>query len=211
MVRSTRAGSTYLEECQKRDFFSGLLKDFERAGCSRCGCFTPLLLGAGDVVAGEEFEGQLAVGFGAAGPGVVERDGLAVAGGFGEADVARDGGLEELVAEERLEIFGDLLGEVGAVVEHGEDDAFEGEAGVEGLGDAVEGAHQLGDAFEGEVLGLHGDEEAVGGDEGVEGEEIERRGAIEDDEGVVGADGLDGVAEACTRGGRGRRARWWRR
>ena len=69
-------------------------------------------------------------------------------------------------------------------------------AGVEGLGDAVEGGHELGDAFEGEVLGLHGDEEAVGGDEGVEGEEIERRRAVEQDEGVVGADGLEGLAEA---------------
>ena len=67
--------------------------------------------------------------------------------------------------------------------------------GVEGLGDAVEGGHELGDAFEGEVLGLHGNEEAVGGYEGVEGEEIEGRGAVEDDEGVVGADGRDGVAE----------------
>ena len=77
-------------------------------------------------------------------------------------------------------------GEVGAVVVHGEEDAFEGERGVEGLGDAVERGHQLGDAFEGEVLGLHGDEEAVGGDEGVEGEEVEGRGAVEEDEGVIG-------------------------
>ena len=50
-----------------------------------------------------------------------------MAGGFGEADVARDGGLEELVAEEAAEVVGDLLGEVGAVVVHGEQDAFEGE------------------------------------------------------------------------------------
>ncbi len=69
------------------------------------------------------------------------------------------------------------------------------EGGVEGLGDAVEGGHELGDAFEGEVFGLHGDEEAVGGDEGVEGEEIEGRGAVEEDEGVVGADGSEGLAE----------------
>ena len=68
--------------------------------------------------------------------------------------------------------------------------------GVEGLGDAIEGGHQLGDAFEGEVLGLHGDEEAVGGDEGVEGEEVERGRAVEQDEGVLGADGLEGFAEA---------------
>ena len=41
----------------------------------------------------------------------------------------------------------------------------------------------------------HGDEEAVGGDEGVEGEEVECRGAVEEDEGIVGANGGEGVAE----------------
>ncbi len=48
-----------------------------------------------------------------------------MAGGFGQADVAGDGGFEELVVEEGLEVFVDLLGEVGAVVVHGEEDAFE--------------------------------------------------------------------------------------
>ena len=75
----------------------------------------------------EELEGQVAVGFGSAGAGVVEGYGFAVAGGFGEADVAGDDGLEELFAEEISEVVGDLLGEVGAVVVHGEQDAFEGE------------------------------------------------------------------------------------
>src|SRR5216683_3171902 len=166
-----------------------------RGGCSGCG-LPPPLFGALHLVAGEEFEGELAVGFGSAGLGVVEGYGLAVAGGFGEADVAGDAGGEELVVEEGFEVLGDLLGEVGAVVVHGEEDSLEGEGGVERLGDAVEGGHELGDAFEGEVLGLHGDEEAVGGDEGVEGEEVEGWGAVEEDEGVVGADGGEGVAEA---------------
>jgi hypothetical protein len=148
-----------------------------------------------DAVAIHEFEGQVAVGFGAAGAGVVECDGFAVAGGFGEAHVAGDGGLEELVVEEVLEVVADLLGEVGAVVEHGEEDAFDGELGVEAGGDAVEGGHELGDAFEGEVLGLHGDEEGVGGDEGVEGEEVERGGAVEEDEGIFGTDGFEAFAE----------------
>ena len=58
------------------------------------------------------------IGLGAPGFGVVERDGLAVAGSFGEPDIARDHGFEQLVAKEVAEIFGDLLGEVGAVVEH---------------------------------------------------------------------------------------------
>jgi len=89
----------------------------------------------------------------------------------------------------------DLLGEVGAVVEHGEEHALESERGIEGLGDAVEGGHEFGDAFEGEVFCLHGDEEAVGGDESIESEEVEGWGAVEEDEGIVAADGSKGFAE----------------
>ncbi len=118
-----------------------------------------------------------------------------MAGGFGKTNIARNCRFEELVVEEGLKILRYLLREVGAVVVHGEENAFENEARIEGLADTVKGAHELGDALEGEVLGLHGDQEAVGGDERVQGEEIERGGAVEEDEGVVGADGLDGVAE----------------
>jgi hypothetical protein len=173
----------------------GNLEGFQGAGGGCGGGLAALHFGAFEVVAGKELEGQFAVGFGSAGLGVVEGHRFAVTRGFGEADVAGDGGLEEFVVEEGLEVVGDLLGEVGAVVEHGEEDAFEGERGVEGLGDAVEGGHELGDAFEGKVLGLHGDEKTVGGDEGVEGEEIEGWGAVEEDEGVIGPEGGEGLAE----------------
>ncbi len=136
------------------------------------------------------------IGLGSPGAGVIERNGFAVAGGLGEADIAGDGGLEDAVVEEADEVFADLLGEVGSVVEHGEEDAFEGEAGVEAGGDAVEGGHEFGDSFEGEIFGLHGNEEGVGGDEGVEGEEIEGWRAIEEDEGIFGSNGFECFAEA---------------
>jgi hypothetical protein len=154
------------------------------------------LFGRFHTVAVEKFEGESAVGFGSSRARVVEGYGLAVAGGFGEADIARNGGFEDLVTEEANEVVADLLGEVGAVVEHSEEDAFEREAGVEAGGDAIEGGHELGYAFEGEIFGLHGDEEGVGGDEGVEGEEIEGGRTVEEDEGVGGADGLECLAEA---------------
>ena len=105
-------------------------------------------------------------------------------------------GLVEELAEEGLELAGDSLGEVGAVVEHGEDDAFDEEAGVEGLADALDGVEQFADAFQGEVLGLHGDEDGVGGDQGVEGEQVERGRTVEDDDLELVANGLQGVAEA---------------
>ena len=144
----------------------------------------------------EEFGGEFGVGFGAARAGVVEGDGFAVTGGLGEADVAGNGGFEEFFLEEVAEVGGDLLGEVGAVVGHGDEDAFEGEAGVEAAGNAIEGSDELGDTFEGEVFGLEGYEQSVGGDEGVEGEEVEGRGAVKQEEGIGGADGREGIAQA---------------
>ena len=86
-------------------FLFGFVEGLEGAGGCGCGGFAPLFFGAFDVVAGQELEGQLAVGFGSAGFGVVEGDGLAVAGGFGQADIAGNGGFEELVVEEGFEIF----------------------------------------------------------------------------------------------------------
>ena len=121
-----------------------------------------------------------------------------MAGSFGKADVARDDGAEEAVFEVLAEGFSDLLGEVGAVIVHGEQYAFDGELGVEGSADPFEVGDEFGDAFEGEVFGLHGDDEAVRGGEGVEREQIERGGAVEDDEVEAVEDGSEGVAK--TRG-----------
>ena len=95
-----------------------------------------------------------------------------MAGGFREADVTRNGGFQELLTEELAEVLGDLLGEVRSVVVHGEQDTFETEGRVEGLGNAVESTDQLGHTFEGEVLGLERHEETVGCDEGVQGEQV---------------------------------------
>jgi hypothetical protein len=168
---------------------------FQGTGCSRGGSFATLFFRACDVVAGKEFKGQFAIGLGSAGFGVIEGYGFAVAGCFGQTDVAGNTCLKELVVEERFEIFIDLLGQIGAVIVHGEKDAFEGKTGVEGLGDAVKSGHKLRDTLEGEVFGLHRDEEAVGGYEGVEGEEIESGRAIEEDEGVIRPDWGEGLAE----------------
>src|SRR4051812_46049305 len=51
---------------------------------------------------------------------IVNQCRLTVAGRLGEADVPRDSGLAELVAEMLLQLRSDLLRQVGALVEHGE-------------------------------------------------------------------------------------------
>lgn len=73
--------------------------------------------------------------------GVVGEGGEAVAGGFGEADVAGDDGIEEQVAEVLFELFADFDDEAAATVVHGADDAGYVEVGVDGLADFADGGH----------------------------------------------------------------------
>jgi len=67
---------------------------------------------------------ELNVAFCAFGAGIVGQDGFAETGGFREPDAARDDGGEDLVLEEFAKIAGYLAGQVGALVVHGEQDAF---------------------------------------------------------------------------------------
>ena len=144
----------------------------------------------------QQFFRQGEVGFGAFGVGIVGERGHAVAGGFGEADVAGDDGLEHQVAEMLEKLFADFDDEAAAAVVEGADDAGDVEARVDCLTDFAHGGDEVGDAFEGIVFAQHGDDDAVGGDESVEREQGQRRGAVDEDEVVVVFDGLQGVFEA---------------
>ncbi len=176
-----------------------LLEARGSAACLLRGFLRGLLrLGIGDAI--DELFGQAQVGFGAAGVGIIKDGGFAMAGRFGESDVAWDRGLAHEVAEEAAQLGGNGLREVGAFVEHGEDDAFDGEGAIELDPDAVDRVEQLGDAFEGEVLGLHRDEDGVGCDQGVEREEVERGRTVENDEVEAIAHGLERLAEAILPG-----------
>lgn len=88
-----------------------------------------------------QFIGQVQISLGAFGVGVVGEGGEAVAGGFGEADVAGDDGVEEQVAEVLFELFADFDDEAAAAVVHGADDAGYVEVGVDGLADFADGGH----------------------------------------------------------------------
>lgn len=127
---------------------------------------------------------------------VIENNRLTKARRFRQAHVARDHALEDLRAEEAAQVRGDLLRERGAVVVHGEEDAFDFERGIESAADAHEGIEKFGDAFEGQVFALNRNDDGVGGDEGIEGEEIESGRTIENDEGVFFAEGFENGFEA---------------
>src|ERR1700683_1593799 len=98
--------------------------------------------GALNVIARQEFVGELEIGIGPARPRIVERHWLAVARSFRKAHVAWNDGLIKQFAKIFAERLGDLLGQVGSVVVHGQQDTFDGQVRVIGFADALEGGNQ---------------------------------------------------------------------
>ena len=88
---------------------------------------------------GDDLLGKFEITVAAPRARVVEKNGLAVAGGFGQADVARDDGREDAVAEEVAQVGHHLAGKAGALVVHGGQDTFHGEFRVEGMADSHQG------------------------------------------------------------------------
>jgi hypothetical protein len=144
---------------------------------------------------GENLLGEFDVAFRSSGADIVSENRFAVAGGLGEANAAGNHGFEDLAGEELPEILSDHASQVGAVVEHGEEDSFNAEVMAEGIADLVNGVYELGDAFEGEELALDGDEHRVGGDQSIEGKQIEGGGAVDDDVVELSPNGLQDTAE----------------
>ncbi len=116
-------------------------------------------------------------------------EGFAETGGFGDADVARDVGVKELVREMAADFFDDLGGEAGAGIVHGHYESEELELGIEIFADEVNGLGEKGESFEREVFALDGHDDEIGGGEGIEGEDAERRRAVNQDVVELVADG----------------------
>ena len=139
-------------------------------------------VGAGRGIArASSFAREREVGFGAARFHVVEDRGHAVARRFAEPDVARDDGVVDALLEERADVAGDLLAEVGALVVHRQQHAGDVERRVERGADAAQRRDEIGEPFEREVLAVERNEHGVGGDERVEREQPERRRRVDED------------------------------
>jgi hypothetical protein len=139
---------------------------------------------------------ELNVAFRALGPGVVAEDRFPEARCLGQADAAGNNCGEDLIAEELLQIVGDLASEIGPVVEHREENSFHLQGLVEGVTDSVDRVHELGDAFESEEFALDRYEYGIGGHQGVEREKVEGRWAVDDDEVVLVPNAMNAVAQA---------------
>src|ERR1035437_10428841 len=132
----------------------------------------------------QDLFGQLDIALRAPRAGIISKDRLAETRCFRQANTSRNDGLEHLVAKKAGEVGGDLTGEVGAVVEHGQQDTFHCERMSKKVANSVDGIHQLGDSFQSEELALNRNQDGVGGDQRIQGEQIQRRRAVDQNEAV---------------------------
>src|SRR5258706_7153245 len=100
-------------------------------GGSGSGRSAPSPLPSAFLFMGHQLLGEFEIGLGAPRAYVVEQYRLAEAGRLPEPDAARDHGPEHGVLEVTTDLVGDLLAQVGAVVDHRQQHALERERGVE--------------------------------------------------------------------------------
>ena len=116
---------------------------------------------------------QVEVVVGAGGARVVEDGRLAVGRGLAQPDVLGNHRLENHVGVVGLDFFHDLVVQAQAAVVHREEKAFDGQGRIEPRPYDVDGIEQFAQAFQREVLGLDGDDHAVGGRQGVDGDQAQ--------------------------------------
>ena len=151
---------------------------------------------AGPAVSSAEFRGDGLIGLGALGIRAVQRDGLAVAGGLGKPDVARDHGVEDGIAE--VPTTSALTSEARFV--RGSNivsrTPLMARLGVQVISDEIDGGDQLRQSFECVVLTLDRDQHRVGRRERVDGQQPQGRRAIEEHVVVVVDDVVDQSGKA---------------
>ena len=102
-------------------------------------------------------------------------------GRLAEAHVTRDDRLENGVGQVLANFVGHLLREV-VVGEHGEERPFDFQVSVQVFLDFADGVEQLRHAVEGVVFALDRNQHALCGGEHVDGEQVQARGRVDDDE-----------------------------
>ena len=109
----------------------------------------------------------------------MQRDRQAEARCLGESNAAWHDRVEDRGSEMTADLGGDIGREVRPAVEHRQDDALDLEIRVEVVANEIHGGNQLGKSFKGVVLALDRDQHGVGGGKRIDGEETDRRRAIE--------------------------------
>src|SRR5207253_768117 len=116
---------------------------------------------------------QLPIPLGASAVWVVLDDRLSERRGLTEPHAARNDGLVDPVGKELARLVNDLLREVEAHVEHGEQHALDAQRWIEVILDQADRGDELCQPLERQVLALEWDDDGVRGGERVDGQQAE--------------------------------------
>ena len=132
-------------------------------------------------LAAQNLAGQLHIGLGAGTAEIVQDRRQAVGRRLGKPHVAGDHGVVDAASQKAAHVGRDLLGEVVAAVEHGQDHALDLELGIQAAPDPLDGAQQEAQALEREELALQGHQHRLRRDQGVDRQQPERRRTVDQD------------------------------
>src|SRR6266852_6333759 len=122
--------------------------------------------------------------------------GRAEARRLGEPYVARNHGFVHLLAEVLLQLRRHLLRERIARIVHGSKQPFDIELRIQVLADLFDRVHEIGEPLKRVVLTLHRYHHRIGCDQSIQGEQVERRRAVEQDEFVLAGDRFERAFQA---------------
>ena len=112
-----------------------------------------------------------------------------------EFHVTLDNGLEHQLLEVTFHLVINLVGQAQTRIVHGEQEAFYLELRIHARLHYLYRVEELADALQGEVLALHGDDDAIGGSQGVDRDEAKAGAAVDEDVVVVLHDGLQQIPQ----------------
>src|SRR5579859_2520881 len=130
----------------------------------------------------DDLLGELGVTLCALAVDIIENNRLTETWCFRKPDVPRNHALEYLRTKEAAQVSRDLAGERRSFVVHREENALNFQRRIEGSPDSHQRIEKLGNAFKGQILTLNGNQDGIGGDEAIQGQKIESRRAVQDNE-----------------------------
>lgn len=122
-------------------------------------------------------------------------DRLPMAGGLGQPDISRNRCLEYHPTVEAPQIRGDRWSEVCSFVVHRQQEAFDPQLRIDCATKSRQGIEEFRNAFERIVFALNWDQQRIGGGQGVEGEQVQSRRAVKEDELVICFEGSNRLSE----------------
>ena len=118
-----------------------------------------------------------------------------MAGGLREPDVAGDDGGVDLAGEVVLHFLRHLQSQIGAAVEHGEQNALQLQPGIQGAPDNAHCVHQVGKALQSVVFPLYGHQNGIRGAQCVQRQQLQRGRAVNENVIVLFCHLLQGVPQ----------------